>query len=157
MRAQGSAGDRLPPLSVRDLPGWLNGRWAVERVINAGGGRFTGDAVFEPDRRGGALWRETGRLVIDGFHGPASRTLHLARDGDRGAWQVRFDDGRPFHPLDLSTGRWEAEHRCGADLYRGRFAVLDDDRMTIRWRVTGPDRDDVIATRYRRAALAADR
>jgi hypothetical protein len=137
-------------VSPRELPVWLDGRWSIERVINDSEGRFIGDAVFDLDRSGGAVWREAGRLVIDGFDGPASRTLHLAPD--RGAWQVRFDDGRPFHSLDLSTGRWEAEHLCGPDLYRGRFAVLDHDRMTIRWRVIGPDRDDVIATGYRRTA-----
>jgi hypothetical protein len=140
----------VSPLSVRDLPGWLDGRWAIERIINGSEGRFTGDAVFDLDRRGGALWSETGRLVIDGFDGLASRTLHLAPT--HGAWQVRFDDGRPFHPLDLSTGRWAAEHRCGPDFYEGWFEVLDRDRMTIRWQVTGPERDDLIATEYRRIA-----
>ena len=137
-------------MSLRDLPGWLDGRWAIERVINGGEGRFTGDAVFGPDRHGGALWCETGRLVIGGFDGPAFRTLHLVPD--RGTWQVRFDDGRPFHSLDLTTGRWEASHLCGRDLYEGRFAVDDRDRMTIRWRVTGPERNDIIATRYRRTS-----
>jgi hypothetical protein len=135
-------------VSLSDLPDWLDGRWSIERVINAREGRFTGDAVFDLDRRGGAVWRETGRLVMDGFDGPASRVLHLAPE--RGAWQVRFEDGRPFHSLDLRTGRWEAEHSCGPDLYRGRFVVLDHDRMTIRWRVIGPGRADVITTEYSR-------
>jgi hypothetical protein len=141
-------------VSPCDLPGWLDGRWAIERVINGSEGRFIGDAVFAPDQHGGARWRETGRLTIGGFDGPASRTLHLVPASDRGAWQVRFDDGRPFHPLDLRTGRWEAEHVCGSDLYQGRFAVLDHDRMTICWEVTGPERADVITTGYQRVAVS---
>jgi hypothetical protein len=138
--------------SLNDLPGWLDGRWEIKRVINGGEGRFTGDAVFQSAKDGGAVWRETGRLVLAGFDGPVHRTLLLGRGAAPGAWQVRFDDGRPFHSLDLRTGCWSAEHQCGPDVYRGRFAVLDPAWMTICWQVTGPARADVIATDYRRTA-----
>jgi hypothetical protein len=138
--------------SLDDLPGWLDGRWEIERMINGGEGRFTGDAVFHSGEAGGAVWRETGRLMLAGFDGPAHRTLLLGPGVAPGAWQVRFDDGRPFHSLDLRTGCWAAEHLCGPHVYRGRFAVLHPDRMTICWQVTGPARADVIATDYRRTA-----
>ena len=139
-------------MDLRALPDWLNGHWAIERVINGSEGHFTGDAVFDPDRHGGARWHESGRLVIGGFDGPVSRTLQLDPIADGAGWQVRFDDGRPFHPLDLSSGRCEAEHLCGPDRYQGHFTVLDADRMTIRWRVTGPGRADNIDSEYRRSA-----
>ena len=134
---------------LEDLPSWLSGTWEVQRTINDGQGRFTGTATFTSDGDGGARWRETGRLALDGYAGAVYRNLDLVA-AERGAWEVRFDDGRPFHRLDLRSGRHEAEHRCGPDLYRGDYAVLDDGRMTVCWRVTGPGRADVIASEYRR-------
>ena len=141
-----------PPTAahLHDLPGWLAGRWAIERVINDGAGRFAGDAVFAADGAGGAVWRETGRLALGAFDGPVSRNLRLRRADDE-TWQVCFEDGRSFHRLDLRARRWEAEHLCGPDRYRGWFAAPDDDQLIVRWRVTGPRRADVIASRYRRA------
>ena len=135
-------------LGLDDLPTWLAGTWRVDRTINDGQGRFTGHAAFQRDGDGDVLWRETGRLALDGHEGPAHRTLRIV--AARGTWEVRFDDGRPFHTLDLRAGRWAAEHRCGADVYRGAYTVLDSDRMTVCWWVTGPRRADVIDGEYRR-------
>jgi hypothetical protein len=138
-------------VSARDLDAFLAGTWTVDRTVrDASGGRdaaFTGVAEFA--REGGSVaWRETGRLRLDRYDGPASRELALVH-GD-GGWEVRFADGRPFHPLDLSGGRWTCEHACGRDLYAGEFDVLGPDELEVRWRVRGPAKDQEIVSRYRR-------
>ncbi len=130
---------------LADLGSWLAGEWSVQRYISAGRGTFRGVAAFTAQEDGTTRWHETGQLVLDGHEGPASRTLILDPDG-----QVRFDDGRPFHRLDLATGRCEAEHLCAPDVYRGTFEVLDDETLVVTWRVRGPGRDDTIRTRYTR-------
>lgn len=137
------------PHRVENLIEWLAGSWTVEREINEGAGRFTGDARFAPDGRGGLSWREQGRLSIDGHDGPAYRNLRIVPGAGERA-EVRFDDDRPFHDLDLRDGCWEPLHLCGLDTYRGRFTAQTHDHWTTCWRVSGPGRDDVIDTTYRR-------
>jgi hypothetical protein len=133
---------------------FLLGRWSLRREINDGEGAFVGDALFTADGTSGLRWRETGRLALGGYVGEAHRTLLIGPGPRSGTWEVRFDDGRPFHPLDLRSGRWEAEHQCGPDLYRGVYATPGADRLTVRWRVTGPGRADTIVSDYRRALPA---
>jgi hypothetical protein len=134
---------------LSDLAAFLGGEWAAHRVINDGTGGFAGTATFSP--AGEHLhWCERGRLHLHGYAGEARRAYLIVPDGE--AWAVRFDDGRPFHGLDLRTGRAEAEHLCGPDTYRGVYEIVGDDRFTVTWTVTGPGRADTIATVYRRAA-----
>lgn len=131
-----------------DLEHWLRGRWTVDRAINGRPSAFTGTAEFTVEGEG-LRWDERGRLVLDAYDGPASRTLHLAPGA--GAYEVRFDDGRPFHALDLASGRCEAEHLCGEDVYRGEYVVAGDDALVVTWRIEGPAKDELIETRYERA------
>jgi hypothetical protein len=129
----------------------LAGRWTVERTLEdaaLGAGTFTGEAVFGPEGDG-LLWREEGRLRLGAYDGPAARTLRIVPDGS--GWLVRFADGRPFHPLDLREGACAVAHPCGEDRYEGVYRVIGPDELDIRWRVRGPAKDGVIASRYRRA------
>jgi hypothetical protein len=98
-----------------------------------------------PDR---LSWDERGRMRWRGNDLEARRVLELVREA--GGWEVRFDDGRPFHPLDLSTGSFAAVHPCGEDHYEGEYRVLGDDLFEVEWRVRGPRKDQRIHTRYRR-------
>ena len=132
---------------------YLPGRWRVERTLHdarLGDGAFTGTASFEPDDEGGLDWLETGRLELGGHVGPARRRLRVTREG--GAWMVRFDDGRPFHPLTLRCETSAVAHRCGEDTYAGEYVVLGPDAFDVAWRVSGPAKDQRIASRYRRSA-----
>jgi hypothetical protein len=134
-----------------DLIALLGGRWSVQRsLVDLRSGRegdFTGTASFE--RRGGCLrWAETGRMRFGGHEGPAERRLSIVQGPD--GWTVEFEDGRPFHPLDLATGACTVEHRCGDDLYAGEYRLLGPDALDVRWRVTGPRKDQEIHTAYRR-------
>jgi hypothetical protein len=134
----------------------LSGRWSVRRrLLDLRSGRegdFTGTASFEPE--GGRLrWAETGRMRFGGHEGPAERRLSIVRGPD--GWTVEFEDGRPFHPLDLATGACAVEHRCGDDLYAGEYRLLGPDALDVRWRVTGPRKDQEILTTYRRGPVAS--
>jgi hypothetical protein len=146
------AAAELLPRPVATLE-WLRGEWTLTRVINDGAGRFEGRARFAPDPAmpRTVIWHEAGRLRFGGHDGPATRTLRIEPQAG-GGWQVCFADRRPFHPLDLATGHWEATHLCGADLYRGCYRVEHRDRLSVTWRISGPRKDDVIASRYERAA-----
>jgi Family of unknown function (DUF6314) len=132
-----------------NLVAHLAGTWDVERELRDGAstGTFSGTAEFVPDGAG-LRWDEAGRARFGGHEGEARRALAIVADGD--AWQVRFDDGRSFHDLDLRAGRWPAAHDCGADRYEGLYELDGADAMTVWWRVRGPAKDQRIVSRYRR-------
>jgi hypothetical protein len=135
---------------VPDVLGYLEGSWRVERTVrdldSGRTGVFTGGATFTRQHPDGALLHaESGDFTWDGVTRPAHRA-HRFEPGPDGTAFVRFADGRPFHPLDLRTGRWTAEHPCAADRYRGEFDVLTPDRWRVVWTVTGPAKRLVLST-----------
>ncbi|MEU8753191.1 DUF6314 family protein [Streptomyces chartreusis] len=151
---------------VPDALMYLAGGWRAERSVRdlASGdeGEFSGTTVFEPLEDGeppqglpqgaprGLLHRESGTFVWRGVPRPAERTLCFLPGSSPGTVDVRFADGRPFHDLDLSSGRHVADHPCSADLYRGEFTVRDADHWRAVWRVRGPAKDLVLTTDYAR-------
>ncbi|MFI9344436.1 DUF6314 family protein [Streptomyces sp. NPDC052773] len=140
---------------VPEVLAFLAGSWRVERSVRdlASGdeGRFDGTTVFGPLEGGALLHRESGTFVWQGVARPAERTLRfLPGAAGAGTADVRFADGRPFHDLDLTTGRWVADHPCAADLYRGEFTVREPDHWRTVWRVRGPAKDLVLTTDYAR-------
>ncbi|MGQ4386361.1 DUF6314 family protein [Streptomyces sp. SAS_270] len=161
---------------VIDVLAHLTGSWRVRRSVRdlASGaeGEFTGGTVFRPfgegedgdgggggdrARRGGAghggpglLHHESGTFRWQGVTRPAQRTLRFLPGECPGTASVRFADGRFFHDLDLTDGRYVADHPCAADLYRGEFSVYDEDRWRSVWRVGGPAKDLVLTTDYTR-------
>jgi hypothetical protein len=145
--------DLQPPYwPVTDVPAYLAGRWRVERSVRdlASGaeGHFSGETVFTALEAGGLLHEESGTFTWQGVARPATRTLRFLPGPGPGTADVRFSDGRPFHALDLTSGRHVAEHPCAADLYRGEFTVQDADRWRSVWRVGGPAKDLVLTTDY---------
>ncbi|MEU6091107.1 DUF6314 family protein [Streptomyces sp. NPDC047085] len=137
---------------VADVLAYLSGRWLVTREVRdlAGGdeGRFEGVTVFGPLPGGGLLHEESGTFTWQGVARPATRTLRFLPGRAPGTADVRFMDGRPFHDLDLTTGRYVAGHPCAADFYRGEFTVRDADHWRTVWRVGGPAKDLVLTTEY---------
>jgi hypothetical protein len=137
---------------VSDVLTHLSGCWRVTREVRdlAGGdeGRFEGVTVFGPLPGGGLLHEESGTFTWQGVARPATRTLRFLPGRVPGTADVRFADGRPFHDLDLTTGRYVAGHPCAADFYRGEFTVRDADHWRTVWRVGGPAKDLVLTTDY---------
>ncbi|KUL34348.1 hypothetical protein ADL22_30275 [Streptomyces sp. NRRL F-4489] len=141
--------------AVADTAAYLTGRWHIERAVHdlrtGTEGSFRGTAEIRPDGPGGTLVHlEEGELTWQGTVHPATRTLRIGPRPD-GTAAVTFADGRPFHDLDLRTGRWTAHHPCAADRYEGTFTALNADRWHLRWRVTGPAKDQLLRSVYRRA------
>ncbi|MHB9862966.1 DUF6314 family protein [Streptomyces sp. YIM S03343] len=143
---------------VADVLAHLAGRWHVERSVrdlaSDDEGRFEGTTVFSALPGGGLLHEESGSFTWQGVTRPAERTLRFLPGTALGTADVRFADGRPFHGLDLTTGRYVADHPCAADLYRGEFTVRDRDHWRTVWRVGGPAKDLVLTTDYTRATTS---
>lgn len=140
---------------VPDVLAYLSGGWSVARELYDGGhtGRFTGRAEFRAEAEAagdGWLHVEEGVVEWGGATRNAGRTLRLAPLAD-GTAEVSFADGRPFHALDLRSGRWTAVHQCAADRYEGTFSVLSPDEWHLRWAVRGPAKDQLLTSVYRRA------
>ena len=124
-------------------------------------GTFSGTVSFTPDDGGhvgaprshsqGVLrQRETGTVVWPTFTGPASRQYLLVPTDDPALMEVLFEDGRAFHPLNLSGGSWTAGHWCEPDTYQVSFSSLSPDRLHYEWDVTGPSKDLLLRTSLQR-------
>ncbi|MEU4211550.1 DUF6314 family protein [Streptomyces sp. NPDC026206] len=154
-----TARDPLPtgtaaPHPVPDAVAYLSGRWTVDRTLldlaSGAQGTFRGTAEFRA--AGGAayvLHIEDGELTWNGTVNRAGRTLRLY-PGPDGTAEVTFADGRPFHALDLRTGRCSVRHPCARDVYDGTFTVVSRDEWHLRWRTTGPAKDQLHRSVYRR-------
>ncbi|MEU6402796.1 DUF6314 family protein [Streptomyces sp. NPDC046985] len=145
---------------VPDALAYLAGRWRVARAVrdlsSGEEGEFTGVTVFERSAGAGLVHRESGTFVWRGAARPAERTLRFLPGAGPGSAEVRFADGRPFHDLDLTSGRCVADHPCAADLYRGEFTVRDAHRWRTVWRVGGPAKDLLLVTDYTRDGADGD-
>ena len=138
---------------ISDLKSFLEGEWRLERRLDdrrAGQqGILTGTAVFAAEGHD-LLYSEKGRLTMGGHDGPAEQVHRYGFDGPARA-RVHFRDGRFFHDLDLAAGRWTATHLCAPDRYDGDFTALGPDSWRVVWRVTGPRKDLILDSTYRRA------
>ena len=146
----------------------LVGTWDFRREVHdhRDGAEYTarGEAEFTLEDDGQVRWTERGTLRWAAGSTPVSRTLFLVREdpADDGAsapaWLVTFEDGRDFHPWTVGA----VEHLCGRDLYRGGVDLpaepaVSSDRerepereWELHWRVTGPEKDYTMDTRYSR-------
>lgn len=144
---------------VDDATRYLLGRWTVRRRLadlrSGGRGRFDGLASFTPDASDGLAYREEGELVWPTHTGHAGRELHFT-DRGTGRLLVAFSDGRPFHELELVPDGFTAVHRCGSDLYVGRFVARSELAWTSCWWVRGPAKAIVIATAYGRLSRPSE-
>jgi hypothetical protein len=144
-----------PTVPVADPRTFLPGVWRIDREVHDArartDGTFVGTATFGPEGDG-LSWVEEGTLRLGAFAGHATRAMSVvpAPAGAGAPWEVRFDDGRPFHPLDLRSGSCPVDHPCGEDHYAGWVRVEDEGLLVVSWRVTGPAKDHTILTRYSR-------
>ncbi|UWQ20187.1 DUF6314 family protein [Jannaschia sp. W003] len=134
----------------------LLGAWSFARIIRHADGtraRAWGTATWAPE---GPVLRctETGTLEQGRARLRAERVTLWRADGPR--LHVAFSDGRPFH--DFEPTPWaEALHPCAPDTYRLGYDFRGRGFWSCRWRVTGPRKDYVALTRYRRVAGASPR
>ena len=131
----------------------LAGAWTLARRIrDARAGavlRLSGTARFEPAGAAALEYSENGVLTLPDGQRLAAERRHRWLDVPGGA-EVLFADGRPFHAL-----RWApvaaAQHPCGEDRYQVRYDFRRWPVWWAIWRVTGPGKDYLSVSRYRRA------
>ena len=142
-------------IPVTNLRAFFEGRWEIVRQINDrragtqhvmhGTGRFRPAAgapatlVYDEE----VVWQPGGQTMT-------GTRRYLLADLRGARAEVRFDDGRPFHALDLAAGTCPVRHECPPDVYDGAYRILDADRFTVRWTVTGPRKDSVLQTTFAR-------
>ena len=128
---------------------WFCGRWQMVRIIENVPegiiGEFWGECRFLPDGEG-LTCREDGVLRFRGVDYHSGR-VSLWRFPGPGWVEVRYEDDRPFH--DFGVEDPQAVHRCGADTYRVRYEFSPDTWLS-HWEVSGPAKDYMMSTRYRR-------
>ena len=149
----------MTAVSIPDLRAFLGGTWRIARRIHdyrlGIRGQMDGHAVFAPAPNG-LSYDETGLMQFGDYRGDAAQRYLFLIDRQAAA-EVCFADGRPFHRLDLSTGKADVVHVCSADRYRGRYRVLKEDCWSVLWRITGPRKDLSLVTRFSRTILGQPR
>lgn len=139
-------------LGVENLKGFLEGTWSLTRRLRdrrAGTrGTLEGEAVFEAEGDG-LVYRENGVLRLGGGAFEAGRVYRYGFPAPHCA-EVAFDDGSLFHLLDLSSGSCAVEHKCAADIYRGRYIVAGFGEWHVKWQIVGPRKDQFLESRYLR-------
>lgn len=109
--------------------------------------RGTAFGTLDVSQLGPAVrWRERGVLQWQGKSLPFFRNLGCELLDGR--WWMTFEDGRLFHPWSPGV---RVVHPCAADTYTGRVEVAAD-TMTTHWVVTGPAKNQVLHTEFRRSA-----
>ena len=132
------------------------GRWTIQREIiddrANSRGRLEGYANFQmldgwelPTM----LYEERGELSL-GSTGPIqAERRYLWQLHDNDSVHVLFEDGRPFHEINLSQTMPYATHFCDPDVYDVSYDLRDWPAWTCAWRVRGPRKDYRMETRYR--------
>ncbi len=126
------------------------GRWRVRRRIRQADGviaRFEGGACFTPDGTGLA-YVESGLLQLAGGARLAAERRYLWRAEGREAIAILFEDGRPFHRLELCARAPADRHLCPPDLYEVRYDFGGWPCWRTIWEVRGPRKDYVMSSCY---------
>ncbi len=125
-------------------PRTLLGSWHLARLVEdrlAGAeSRVEGRLELGTVAPGCLRWQETGRWHQASGEVDVRRGLWIVEES--GAWWVRFEDGRDFHPWVPGD---EVVHPCGADTYRGMVSGTPS-RWSVRWEVSGPGKDYTMTT-----------
>lgn len=127
------------------------GAWALDRSIEdaraARSGRLAGEARFSP-APDGLAYEEAGTLAFPGTAPMQASRRYLWRQGGAGGIDVLFADGRFFHAFDPALPEPSALHDCPPDTYRVRYDFTAWPLWQAEWRVTGPDKDYIMLSRY---------
>jgi len=140
--------------SAADAAAVLRGVWRMTRRIVDHRqnliGRMTGTAEITPDGDTGFIIREAGPLRFGEHVGPATR-LYMLTDIAGSSGALTDAHGVTLARFDLTAPRAVFIHDCPPDRYAGRLAAPSVDRWRLVWRVTGPRKDLILATRFQRA------
>ena len=151
MAVQGKTGNGIGGQMQRLELAEFAGQWLADRTITdqLSGQviRFEGTVDFRAGQ-GAWIWDEDGALVLPGQAPIRATRRYLWRaEGDEIA--VFFDDGRPFHVIGSGMAP-TAHHDCPPDSYDVSYDFTRWPLWSARWRVTGPRKDYISDTAYRR-------
>ncbi|MEM9708709.1 MAG: DUF6314 family protein [Pseudomonadota bacterium] len=130
----------------------FEGRWSVAReILQASGqrGHFEGEATLGPIGPGRLAYREEGTLRLDGGTPFFATRSYIWRDA-KGAVEVSFDDGRPFHSFPLACPTHETVHLCPPDRYQVAYDFSQWPVWETEWQVEGPRKAYRMRTVFRR-------
>lgn len=135
-------------LTIADFEGvWSYSRQIDDR-LGLGAGHGAGQAQFVPDAEG-LRYEESGTLAFASTPEMKNTRRYLWRPAPMGA-AVFFDDGRPFHTVDLGQGAPQAAHWCDPDQYDVTYDFSRWPEWSSTWAVKGPRKDYKMTTTYRR-------
>lgn len=112
--------------------------------------RLRGTACFSACAAG-LLLEEHGTISVGTYVGEATQRYVFQIEGASVA-NICFEDGRPFHQLNLATGLARVRHDCPPDRYEGRYRALAPTCWLLSWRVTGPRKHQTLTSRFTRSA-----
>jgi len=137
----------------------LQGEWKFVREV-PGKATMTGRAHIAATSADRARYDETAHVrLTDGTRLTGSQSYRYKRlPAPANGFEVLFaDTGELFERLDFQSEpdgslRADAEHLCGSDRYVSRFVLDAHDRLHVEHTVTGPGKNYVVRTVYRRAS-----
>lgn len=140
----------------------LAGNWDFQRHASTGE-RMQGAAAFLPTAPQELRYREEGRAILPGGRELSFFRNYLYRIDPHqigGAVMTILFDGPTqglFQrvPLDWVGDSWtgQGHHPCGQDIYRSDYRITPEPNpvLEISHRVSGPKKDYLLETTYRRA------
>jgi hypothetical protein len=156
-------------MTTQPSPNWdifdrLQGEWTFVRDV-PGKATMTGRARIAPTGEGRARYDETARVLLaDGNTLTGSQSYRYRRlPAPANGFDVLFaETGELFERLDFRSTpegslRADAEHLCPPDRYLSNFILDPEDRLSVEHTVTGPKKNYVVRTEYRRVGRSPDR
>lgn len=139
----------------------LMGEWKFEREV-PGSATITGRARIASTGEGWARYDETARVRLsDGTTmGGTQSYLYRRLPQPANGFDVLFaESGKLFERLEFQelegAERAAAEHVCDGDRYVSKFSLDAEDRLNVEHKVTGPKKNYVVRTAYRRSGRAS--
>lgn len=140
----------------------LQGEWKFTREV-PGKATITGRAHIAATSADRARYDETARVrLADGTTLTGSQSYRYKRlPAPANGFEVLFaETGELFERLDFhlepdGSLRADAEHLCQPDRYVSRFVLDAHDRLHVEHAVTGPNKNYVVRTLYRRASRSS--
>ena len=130
----------------------FEGAWQLDRSIAHRTGQramLSGQALLTREGQG-LLYHEIGLLHLERQSPVKAERRYLWRPGHGATIDVRFEDGRAFHSIDLQVP--QARHDCAPDVYDVTYDFSDWPHWRSRWDVTGPKKDYAMTSVYRRSS-----
>jgi hypothetical protein len=152
------------PKAGPDIFDRLQGEWTFIREV-PGKATMTGRARIAPTGQAYARYDETARVrLADGNTLTGSQSYRYRRlPPPANGFDVLFaETGELFERLDFRSApdgslRADAVHDCPPDHYVSHFTLDAEDHLAVEHTVTGPKKNYVVRTEYRRAGRSRDR